>query len=72
MSPSRRSLVSEWKLAFNRSMWSRSKSSSQGPAASPPIPRNAREFYARYKDWVDAENERVARIGLWNEEFRTW
>ena len=35
-------------------------------------PRTAEEFYARHKEWVDAENARFARIGLWNEEFRTW
>ena len=45
---------------------------SRGAAAEPPPPRNADEFYARYKGWVDAENERFARIGLWNEEFRSW
>lgn len=37
-----------------------------------PPPRNADEFYARYKDWVDEQNERFERIGIWNEEFRTW
>ena len=42
------------------------------PATEPPPPRNAEEFYARYKDWVDWNNERVARIGVWNEEFRRW
>jgi prevent-host-death family protein len=35
-------------------------------------PRTAEEFYAKYKDWVDANNERVDRIGIWNEEFRRW
>jgi prevent-host-death family protein len=41
-------------------------------AAEPPPPRTAEEFYARYKDWVDEQNERFERIGIWNEEFRTW
>jgi len=41
-------------------------------AAQTPAPRNAAEFYARYKDWVDAENERFERTGIWNQEFRTW
>jgi prevent-host-death family protein len=40
--------------------------------AEPPPPRTADEFYARYKDWVDEQNERFERIGIWNEEFRTW
>ena len=35
-------------------------------------PRTAAEFYERYKDWVDEQNERFAKYGLWNEEFRTW
>ena len=37
-----------------------------------PAPLSAVEFYAQHKEWVDAENGRFARIGLWNEEFRTW
>jgi prevent-host-death family protein len=43
----------------------------QAACAEAP-PRTAEEFYARYKDWVDAENARFERIGIWNEEFRTW
>jgi len=35
-------------------------------------PRTADEFTARYKDWVDEQNARFERIGIWNEEFRTW
>ncbi len=35
-------------------------------------PRTADQFYARYKDWVDAQNSRFERIGSWNEEFRRW
>jgi prevent-host-death family protein len=47
---------------------------SQGlaPAQELPPPRTGEEFYARYKDWVDEQNARFERIGLWNEEFRTW
>ena len=44
-------------------------------ASLPPAqakPRNAGEFYAKYKDWVDEQNERFERIGVWNQEFRTW
>ena len=43
-----------------------------GQAAEVPSPRTAEEFYARYKDWVDAENDRFERIGVWNQEFRVW
>jgi prevent-host-death family protein len=42
-----------------------------GPNELPP-PRNAKEFYARYKDWVDENNARFEKYGIWNEEFRTW
>jgi len=41
-------------------------------AAELPPPRTAEEFYARYKDWVDEQNERFERIGIWNEDLRTW
>ncbi len=44
---------------------------SAGLTESPP-PRTAAEFTERYKDWVDEQNERFERIGIWNEEFRTW
>jgi len=35
-------------------------------------PRNGQEFYERNKDWVDANNARFARIGVWNEDLRRW
>jgi prevent-host-death family protein len=35
-------------------------------------PRTAAEFTAKYKDWVDEQNRRFEKYGLWNEEFRTW
>ena len=41
-------------------------------AAAEPAPRTSEQFYARYKDWVDAENARFERIGIWNEELRPW
>lgn len=31
-----------------------------------------RAFYAKYKDWVDAQNELVAKHGIPGEEFRPW
>ena len=30
------------------------------------------QFYAKYKDWVDLQNELVERHGIPGEEFRTW
>ena len=45
---------------------------SRGAPAEEPPPRTADEFYARYTDWVDENNERFKRIGIWNEEFRRW
>ncbi len=44
----------------------------QRGSKEPPPPRDSEEFYALYKDWVDEQNERFQRIGIWNEEFRTW
>ncbi len=45
-----------------------------GAAATsePPAPRNGAEFYAQNKDWVDENNRRLEKYGLWNEEIRTW
>ena len=31
-----------------------------------------REFYAKYKDWVDLQNEHVEKYGIFGEEFRSW
>ncbi len=43
-------------------------------AAQPPSdkPRNSKEFYAKYKDWVDEQNRDFEAYGIWNQEFRTW
>ena len=46
-------------------------------AGQQPLPakgsRDAgREFYEKYKDWVDLQNDLVARFGIPGEEFRTW
>jgi prevent-host-death family protein len=43
-----------------------------GQAKADDKPRNAAEFYARYKDWVDEQNRHFDEHGIWNEEFRTW
>jgi prevent-host-death family protein len=31
-----------------------------------------REFYEKYKDWVDLQNEHVEKYGIFGEEFRAW
>ena len=43
-----------------------------GTAADEPMSPEAQAFYARYKDWVDEQNARFDRFGIWNEEFRNW
>lgn len=40
------------------------------PAAKTSDP--GREFYEKYKEWVDEQNHHVEKYGIWNEEFRTW
>lgn len=42
------------------------------PVAEETLNPQARAFYAKYKDWVDEQNARFERFGIWNEEFRTW
>jgi prevent-host-death family protein len=34
--------------------------------------RNAKQFYKRYKEWVDEQNRHFDEHGLWNDELRTW
>ena len=34
--------------------------------------RNARQFYRRYKEWIDEQNRHFDEHGLWNDELRTW
>jgi prevent-host-death family protein len=46
--------------------------SARAAVAEEPPPRTAAEFYAQNKDWVDEQNRRFEKIGLWNEDFRTW
>ncbi len=31
-----------------------------------------RAFYAKYKDWVDMQNDLVEKYGIPGEEFRAW
>jgi prevent-host-death family protein len=44
------------------------------PAAQRPTKRSdpGRDFYEKYKDWVDSVNARVAEHGLWNDDMRVW
>ena len=42
----------------------------QRPAKKPRDP--GREFYEKYKDWVDLQNEHVEKFGIFGEEFRPW
>ncbi len=37
----------------------------------PPI-SNSKQFYKRYKEWVDEQNRHFEAHGLWNDELRTW
>ena len=32
----------------------------------------ARDFYERYRDWVDMNNDLVERYGIFGEEHRVW
>lgn len=32
----------------------------------------AEAFYAKYKDWVDMQNDLVDRYGVFGEEYRVW
>ncbi len=43
-------------------------------AASGAEPRitSSKEFYERFKDWVDEQNRHFDEHGLWTEELRTW
>ena len=33
---------------------------------------NSKQFYKRYKEWVDEQNRHFEEHGLWNDELRTW
>ena len=42
------------------------------PAPATDMNPAARAFYEQHKEWVDAQNERFEKYGIWNEEFRRW
>lgn len=45
-------------------------------AAKVPAPaegtEEGRQFYEKYKDWVDMQNELVERHGIFGDEYRVW
>jgi prevent-host-death family protein len=41
-------------------------------AGLPPGVSPGDAFYAKYKDWVDMQNELVEKQGIPGEEFRAW
>lgn len=45
-------------------------------AAAQPAPTRGKdpglEFYEKYRDWVDLQNEHVEKHGIFGEEFRAW
>ncbi len=38
----------------------------------PGTPTPGEKFYSEYKDWVDMQNELVAKSGIFGEEYRVW
>ena len=36
------------------------------------VGQRKREFNETYKEWIDAQNEMIDRIGVFGEEFRPW
>jgi prevent-host-death family protein len=43
-----------------------------GSVGGEPRSPEAQRFYEQHKQWVDEQNQRFERIGVWNEEFRSW
>ena len=47
-------------------------------AKAPQVPRvpghqtPGEKFYSEYKDWVDMQNDLVAKFGVFGEEYRVW
>jgi prevent-host-death family protein len=44
----------------------------QSKSRSRSVAEPGREFYARYKEWVDQQNRLVEQAGIPCEEFRPW
>lgn len=41
-------------------------------ASAQAMSPEAEAFYAKYKDWVDMQNDLVDRYGVFGEEYRVW
>jgi prevent-host-death family protein len=44
----------------------------QSPAPREPLDPAAQAFYEKHKSWVDEQNARFEKVGIWNEELRRW
>ena len=44
----------------------------QAQGHAPRAREAGREFYGRYKRWVDEQNQLVEQFGIPGEEFRAW
>jgi len=42
------------------------------PAGDVEVSEAGRQFYEKYKDWVDMQNELVEKYGIFGEEYRVW
>jgi prevent-host-death family protein len=40
--------------------------------AGESLAERKRRFNEQYKDWINEQNQRFQKHGLWNEEFRRW
>ena len=40
--------------------------------AGESLAQRRRRFNEQHKDWIEEQNQRFARHGLWSEEFRRW
>ena len=39
---------------------------------APGTQTSGEKFYSEYKDWVDMQNDLVAKFGVFGEEYRVW
>lgn len=44
---------------------------SKAPVAT-DVSEEGRQFYEKYKDWVDMQNQLVEQHGVFGEEYRVW
>jgi prevent-host-death family protein len=50
----------------------RAEQATVASAADEPKSQEANAFYAKYKDWVDMQNEHFEKYGIFGEEHRSW